>query len=394
MPAEIAYFDHAATTPVDPEVLEAMLPYFREQFGNASTLYSMGQDAREAVEDAREQVADLIGARADEIYFTSGATEADNWAIFGMAAASERKGKHFITSIIEHEAVIQPCEALEKRGWEVTYLPIDGEGRVPPEDIERALRPDTALISIMHSNNEIGTLQPIAEIGAMARERRIPFHTDAVQSIGKVPVDVADLQCDLLSLSGHKIYGPKGVGALYVRKGVRIRPFMEGGGQESGKRSGSYNVPGIVGLGKALEVAGRRMRDDAAKWTRWRDRIIDAVLSMPDTRLNGSREHRLPMNVNVSFLGTEGEPMLLSLDERGFCVSSGAACSSGSTEPSHVLTALGLSREWAQGSLRFTLGRTNTDNQINRLLDTLPDIVTRLRSLNPSYGGLPQPVEV
>jgi cysteine desulfurase len=394
MPAEIAYFDHAATTPVDPEVLEAMLPYFREQFGNASTLYSMGQDAREAVEDAREQVADLIGARADEIYFTSGSTEADNWAIFGIAAASERKGKHFITSIIEHEAVIQPCEALEKRGWEVTYLPIDGEGRVSPEDVERALRPDTALISLMHSNNEIGTLQPIAEIGAIARERRIPFHTDAVQSIGKVPVDVADLQCDLLSLSGHKIYGPKGVGALYVRKGVRIRPFMEGGGQESGKRSGSYNVPGIVGLGKALEVAGRRMRDDAAKWTRWRDRIIDAVLSMPDTRLNGSREHRLPMNVNVSFLGTEGEPMLLSLDERGFCVSSGAACSSGSTEPSHVLTALGLSREWAQGSLRFTLGRTNTDDQIDRLLDTLPDIVTRLRSLNPSYGGLPQPVEV
>jgi cysteine desulfurase len=394
MPAEIAYFDHAATTPVDPDVLEAMLPYFREQFGNASTLYSMGQDAREAMENARGQVADLIGARADEVYFTSGATEADNWAIFGIAAANERKGKHVITSIIEHEAVIQPCEILEKRGWEVTYLPIDGEGRVNPDDVARALRPDTVLISIMHSNNEIGTLQPIAEIGAIAWERRIPFHTDAVQSVGKVPVDVSELQCDLLSLSGHKIYGPKGVGALYVRKGVRIRPFMEGGGQESGKRSGTYNVPGIVGLGKALEVAGRRMEADAAQWTRWRDRIIDAVLSWPDTRLNGSPEHRLPMNVNVSFLGTEGEPMLLSLDERGFCVSSGAACSSGSTEPSHVLTALGLSREWAQGSLRFSLGRSNTDEQIDRLLAVLPEIVLRLRSLNPAYGGIPRPVGV
>jgi cysteine desulfurase len=394
MPAEIVYLDHAATTPVDPDVLEAMLPYFREQFGNASTLYSMGQDAREAIEKAREQVADLIGARADEVYFTSGATEADNWAIFGIAGSNERKGKHIITSMIEHEAVIQPCESLEKRGWEVTYLPIDGEGRVDPEEVAHALRPDTILISIMHSNNEIGTLQPIAEIGAIARERRIPFHTDAVQSVGKVPVDVSELQCDLLSLSGHKIYGPKGVGALYIRKGVRIRPFMEGGGQESGKRSGTYNVPGIVGLGKALEVAGQRMETDAAQWTRWRDRIIDAVLSLPDTRLNGSPQHRLPMNVNVSFLGTEGEPMLLGLDERGFCVSSGAACSSGSTEPSHVLTALGLSREWAQGSLRFSLGRSNTDEQIDRLLAVLPEIVSRLRSLNPAYGGIPRPVGV
>ncbi|MBW3625085.1 MAG: IscS subfamily cysteine desulfurase, partial [Armatimonadetes bacterium] len=374
--------------PTDPEALEAMLPYFTRQFGNASTLYSLGQEAHEAIENARSQVAALLGARADEIYFTSGATEADNWAIFGMAAAQERKGKHLISSVTEHEAVLQPLHALEKRGWEVTLLPVDGEGRVNPEDVENAIRHDTVLISIMHSNNEIGVIQPLPEIGALARERRIPFHTDAVQSIGKVPVDVAELGCDLLSLSGHKIYGPKGVGALYVRKGIRIRPFMEGGGQEENKRSGTYNVPGIVGLGKALEVAGREIEADAARWTRWRDRIIDAVLAMPDTRLNGSHQHRLPMNVNVSFLGTEGEPMLLNLDERGFCVSSGAACSSGSTEPSHVLTALGLSREWAQGSLRFSLGRTNTDEQIGRLLEVLPEVVGDLRRLNPGYGTI------
>lgn len=386
------YLDHAATTPLDPDVLSAMLPYFTERYGNASTLYSMGQDAREAVETARSQTAALLGARADEIYFTSGATEADNWAIFGMAAAQERKGKHLITSVIEHEAVLRPCEVLEKRGWDVTFLPVDGEGRVDPDAVKRAIRPDTVLISIMHSNNETGVIQPIAEIGAMAREYRIPFHTDAVQSVGKVPLDVSALHCDLLSLSGHKIYGPKGVGALYVRKGVRIRPFMEGGGQEENKRSGTYNVPGIVGLGKALEVAETRMEEDVRTWTHWRDRIIDRVLSLPDTRLNGSQEHRLPMNVNVSFLGTEGEPMLLSLDERGFCVSSGAACSSGSTEPSHVLTAMGLSREWAQGSLRITLGRSNSDAQIERLLEALPEVVSDLRRLNPSYGGLPAPV--
>ncbi len=378
----LVYLDHAATTPLDPLVLQAMTPYLTTEYGNASTLYSMGRLAEDAVENARDQVAALLGANRDEIVFTSGATEADNEAVFGAATAREARGKHLIVSAIEHEAVLRPCERLETRGWEVTRLPVNSEGRVDPDHVKSALRPDTVLVSVMHSNNETGVIQPIEEIGALTRDRGVLFHTDAVQSVGKVPLDVEALQCDLLSLSGHKIYGPKGAGALWIRKGVKIQPFMEGGGQERGRRSGTYNVPGIVGLGAALELAESRLVSDASQWRLWRDRILKAAHAIPDTRVNGSVIHRLPHNANVSFLGVEGEVMLLNLDDRGFCVSSGAACSSGSMEPSHVLTAMGVPRDWAQGSLRVTVGRANSEDQMDRFLEALLAVVSELRGLS------------
>ena len=384
--SKMIYLDHAATTPVHPEVLDAMMPYLTTQFGNPSTLYAFGRDARQAVEDARAKVAALIGAKPDEIYFTSGATEADNWAIVGAALARKSKGRHIITSAIEHHAVLETCEFLQKRGYELTILPVDSDGIVNPEDVLRAITDRTILISAIHANNEIGVIEPIAEIGAIAREKGVLFHTDATQSVGKIPVDVNELKVDMLSLSGHKIYGPKGVGALYIRKGVRILPYMHGGGQESKKRAGTHNVPGIVGLGKAAETAQATMLEEAERLTVLRDRLIDGIpAAIPDSRLNGHRIRRLPNNVNVSIEGVEGESMILKLDAVGICVSSGSACTSGDLSASHVLLALGLPHEVAHGSLRLTLGRDNTDADVDKVLGVLPGIVSELRAMSPVY---------
>jgi len=384
--SRLIYLDHAATTPVHPEVLEAMIPYLTTQFGNPSTLYAFGRDARQVVEDARAKVAALIGAKPDEIYFTSGATEADNWAIVGAALAQESKGRHIITSAIEHHAVLETCEFLKKRGYEITFLPVDSDGIVNPEDMLRAITDRTILITIMHANNEIGVIEPVAEIGAIAREKGVLFHTDATQSVGKIPVDVNELKVDMLSLSAHKIYGPKGVGALYIRKGARILPYMHGGSQESKKRAGTHNVPGIVGLGKAAEIARTTMPEEAARLTALRDRLIDGILTgIPDSRLNGHRTRRLPNNVNVSIEGVEGESMILKLDARGICVSSGSACTSGDLSASHVLLAVGLPHELAHGSLRLTLGRDNTDADVDRVLELLTGIVSELRAMSPVY---------
>ena len=392
--SRLIYLDHAATTPVHPEVLKAMMPYLTEQFANPSTLYSFGMEARDAVEDARSKVAALIGAESSEIYFTSGATESDNWAIVGAALALESKGqtlrqaqgRHIITSAIEHHAVLETCEFLKSRGWEITVLPVDDDGLVNPEDVRRAITDRTILITIMHANNEIGVIEPIAEIGAIAGEKGILFHTDATQSVGKIPVDVKAMNIDLLSLSGHKIYGPKGVGALYIRKGVRILPYLHGGAQESKKRAGTHNVPGIVGLGKAAEIARTTMAEESARLTALRDRLIDGILTgIPDTRLNGHRTKRLANNVNVSIEGVEGESMIMLLDAQGICVSSGSACTSGDLAASHVLLALGLRHEIAHGSLRLTLGLDNTDADVDKVLEVLPGIVSRLRAMSPMY---------
>lgn len=380
------YLDHAATTPVHPEVLEAMLPYFSEQYANPSTLYSFGREAKAAVEEARARVAALIGAAPEEIYFTSGATEADNWAIFGTAWAKENKGKHIITSAIEHHAVLETCEFLQKKGYTLTVLPVDKDGLVDPSDVERAITNETILVSIMHSNNEIGVLEPIAEIGAITRARGVAFHTDAVQSVGKVPIDVNELQVDMLSLSGHKMYAPKGIGAFYIRKGTRVLPFMHGGAQEHNKRAGTHNVPGIVGLGAAAEIARTTMPEESARLTALRDRLIDGILcKIPDSRLNGHRTKRLPHNVNVSIAGIEGESMILRLDFLGIYVSSGSACTSGNLSASHVLLGIGLPHELAHGSLRLSLGIGTKKEDIDRVLDVLPDIVGTLRAMSPMY---------
>jgi len=382
----VIYMDHAATTPMDERVCRAMQPYCRKYFGNPATMYSVGRKSEEALEEARSRVARLVGAKPEEIFFTSGGTESDNWAIKGVAYAYEKKGRHIITTRIEHHAVLEPCHFLERRGWEVTYLPVDQYGLVDPEDVRRAIRDDTVLVSVMHANNEIGTIEPIAEIGRVARERGVVFHTDAVQTVGKVPVDVEALNVDLLSLSAHKFYGPKGVGALYIRKGVRIESFMHGGGQERGKRASTHNVPGIVGLGVAAEIALAEMEEEAVEtrrlaWLLWqglKERI-------PDIRLNGHPERRLPGNVNVCIEGAEGEAMLLCLDNNRVCVSSGSACTTGSLEPSHVLLAIGVPAEVAHGSLRFTLGKENTTEHVEYVLEVLPEIVARLREMSPLY---------
>jgi len=384
----IIYLDHAATTPVDPEVLDAMLPYFREKFGSASTLYSLGREAREAVEEARERVAELIGAQPEEIYFTSGGSEADNWAIFGVAAAKASKGKHIITSKIEHHAVLEPCHALEKQGYSVTYLGVDQNGFIDLDELKDAITEQTILITIMHANNEIGTIEPVEEIGAIAKERGIHFHTDTVQTVGHIPVDVNSINCDSLAISAHKLYGPKGVGAMYIRKGSRVERLIRGGGQENNRRAGTHNVPGIVGLGKAAELAKMRMAEEAQRITKLRDALIAGVESrIKDVRLNGDRIKRLPNNVNFSFEGVEGESMILLMDMNGICVSSGSACTSGSLDPSHVLMALGLRHEQAHGSLRMTLGKDNTEAHIDKVLDILPGIVQRLREMSPIYTG-------
>jgi len=379
------YFDHAATTPTDPEVLQAMLPFFTERYGNPATIYSLGTEAKAAVDEARASVASLIGCRPDEVYFTGGATESDNWAIKGAAWANEAKGRHIITSAIEHHAVLEPCEFLEKHGFEVTYVRVGSDGIVDPEDVRKAIRPDTILITIMHSNNEVGTIQPVEEIGKIAAEHRILFHTDAVQSAGKVPLDVKRIGCDMMSLSAHKLYGPKGVGALYVRKGARVGSLIQGGGQESKRRAGTLNVPGIVGMGTAFRLAAQRMEADSEQQRRLRDRLIEGILQIPDTRLNGHPIKRLPNNVNVCVEGAEGEAMLLALDEEGICASSGSACTSGTLDPSHVLLAMGVPPEIAHGSLRITLGRGNTMEHVERFLAVLPGIVERFRAMNPWY---------
>ncbi len=386
MSKQLIYLDHAATTPVHPDVLGAMLPYFSEQFANPSTLYSFAQTAKAAVDTARTSVAELIGADTNEIFFTSGATEADNWAIFGVTQARESKGKHIITSAIEHHAVLETCESLKKRGYSLTVLPVDHMGLVNPADVRDAITDETVLISIMHSNNEIGVIQPIAEIGAIAREKGIIFHTDATQSVGHVPIDVQALNVDLLSLSGHKLYGPKGVGALYIRKGTRVAKYMHGGAQEHGKRAGTTNVPGVVGLGKAAEIAAASLSEEFSRETALRNKLIGGILnSIPDCRLNGDSEKRLPNNVNVSIAGIEGESMILRLDFNGICVSSGSACTSGSLDPSHVLLGIGLPHELAHGSLRMTLGRSTTESDVDKVLEVLPGIVSLLRSMSPVY---------
>jgi cysteine desulfurase len=384
--SKLIYLDHAATTPVHPDVLQAMLPYLTTQYANPSTLYAFGRDARRAVEEARQQVASIIGADTSEIYFTSGATESDNWAIEGVTSDLASKGRHIITCAIEHHAVLGPCEFLKQHGYDLTILPVDGEGFVDPADVRKAITDETVLITIMHSNNEVGVIEPLEEIGAIAREKGVTFHTDATQSVGKVPLNVDALNADLLSLSGHKIYGPKGVGALYIRKGTKILPFMYGGGQESSKRPGTHNVPGIVGLGKAAEIAGLTMAEESARETALRDRLIEGILtSIPDTRLNGHRTKRLPNNVNVSVAGIEGEAMILRLDFMGICVSSGSACTSGSLAASHVLLAMGLPHELAHGSLRLTLGRDTTEADVDKVLEVFPGVVETLRAMSPVY---------
>jgi cysteine desulfurase len=380
------YLDYAATTPTDPEVVGAMLPYFSETFGNPSSAHEFGRDARAAVEAAREKVADLLGAKAAEIVFTSGGTESNNFAIKGVAYANRNKGDHIITSSIEHHAVTEPCHFLEKQGFEVTFLPVDRYGMVDPDTVGKAITDRTILISVMHANNEIGSIQPIAEIGRLAREKGIYFHTDAVQTFAHIPFTVESLNVDLLSLSAHKLYGPKGVGAIYVRKGTRISSFMHGGEQEGKRRASTHNVPGIVGLSSAVKIAKEKLQNEMATQTRLRDRLISGILERIDhSRLNGHPTERLPNNVNVSIEFVEGESMLLSLDMEGIACSTGSACSSGSLDPSHVLLAIGLSHEMAHGSLRFSLGRFTEEGDIDRVLEALAPIVEKLRRMSPLY---------
>lgn len=380
------YFDNAATTPVRKEVLNEIMPYFSDIFANASSVYDIASQSRKAVEKAREQVAKAIGAHKDEIYFTAGGSESDNWAIKGTADALSKKGKHIITTQIEHHAVLHTCEFLEKHGWDITYLPVDEYGLISLDDLNKAIRPDTVLISVMFANNEIGTIEPIAEIGKIAREHGIYFHTDAVQAAGHVKIDVKEMNIDMLSISGHKLGAPKGIGVLYVRKGVTISNLIHGGGQEKGKRAGTENTAGIVGLGKAIELATEEIDETNSYLTMLRDRVIKGITENIDfCRLNGHREKRLPGNVNISFEFIEGESLLLLLNSKGICASSGSACTSGSLDPSHVLLAIGLEHEKAHGSLRITLSKENTVEEVDYLIKELIPIVKRLREMSPLY---------
>ena len=380
----IIYMDHSATTFVKPEVLDAMIPYFTERFGNPSSIYNLARESKKAIDAAREQTAKALGADPDEIYFTSGGSESDNWAIKGVALANRKRGNHIITTQIEHHAVLHTCQFLEKEGFEITYLPVDQYGLVDPADLEKAITEKTILISIMYANNEIGTIEPIADLGAIAKKHNVYFHTDAVQVIGSIPIKVNEQNIDLLSLSAHKFYGPKGVGALYIRKGVRIENLIHGGGQERRRRAGTENIAGIVGLGKAIEMVNVDITGHNAKIRSMRDRLIRGVLEkIPNTRLNGHPEKRLPGNFNVSFEFIEGESMLLWLNDNGICASTGSACTSGSLEPSHVLLATGLPVEISHGSLRLTLGDANTENDVDFVLEVLPKVVTKLRDMSP-----------
>lgn len=380
------YLDNAATTRTAPEVVEAMLPYFTEQYGNPSAIYSLGSAGKKAINEARRTIAAAIGAKPEEIYFTAGGTEADNWALKAAAECCAGKGRHIITTKIEHHAVLHACGYLEKNGYEVTYLDVDRDGILDPEALKEAIRPDTVLISVMFANNEIGTIQPIREIGAIARERGILFHTDAVQAFGQIPIDVEEMHIDMLSASAHKLNGPKGTGMLYIRSGLKIRSFIHGGAQEKGVRAGTENVPGIVGFAAAVRRALSRMEEKAGRERELRDYLIRRIEGeIPYCRLNGHREKRLPGNVNISFRFIEGESLLIMLDMRGVCASSGSACTSGSLDPSHVLLAIGLEHEEAHGSLRMTLSEENTQEELDEVVGHLAEIVQRLRDMSPLY---------
>ncbi|HPA60768.1 MAG TPA: cysteine desulfurase NifS [Clostridia bacterium] len=380
------YLDNAATTQLDEVVLEQMLPWLRERYGNASSVYQTGREARKAVEEARRQVARALNCTASEVFFTGSGTESDNWAIKGAAWAHQDKGRHIVSTMIEHHAVLHTLHALEKQGFSVTYVPVNEFGRVSPEDIRDAMRDDTILVSVMAANNEIGTLQPIAQIGQIAKAQGVLFHTDAVQAVGAIPVDVEDWQVDLLSLSAHKFHGPKGAGALYVRKGVRLEPLLHGGAQERNRRAGTENLPGIVGLGKAIELACEDIEGKAQAVTELRDMLIAGILAnIPQVRLNGDPVHRLPNNVNISVRFVEGEALLLRLDLAGIAASSGSACTSGSLDPSHVLLAIGLPHEIAHGSLRLSLSKRTTREEIEEVLRVLGEVVRKLREMSPLY---------
>jgi len=386
MSDKLIYLDHSATTAVKKEVLDAMIPYLSKNYGNPSSIYSIARESKKAIEEAREIVANALGAQPKEIYFTGSGTEADNWALMGFVSANKHKGNHIITSSIEHHAILNVCKNLEMNGFEVTYLPVDENGLLTAKQVSDAIKPSTILITIMFANNEIGTIEPIAEIGKLAKEKNITFHTDAVQAVGNIPIDVNELNVDMLSLSGHKIYGPKGMGALYIRRGTKINSFMLGGNQESGKRAGTENVAGIVGLSKAMQMSVTNLEEYRAKLIRLREKTIKEITErIPYIRLNGDRNKRLPGNVNFSFKYIEGESLLLMLDMKGIAASSGSACTSGSLDPSHVLLAIGLPHEIAHGSLRITFGDENTEEDVDFLVDALVPIIDNLRKMSPLY---------
>lgn len=383
---KLIYLDNAATTKTSEEVVAAMLPYFTEYYGNPSSVYEFASESKKAVSNARRTIAETLGAQENEIYFTAGGSEADNWALKATAEAYQSKGKHIITTKIEHHAILHTAEYLEKRGFEITYIGVDENGVVKVDELEKAIRPDTILLSVMFANNEIGTIQPIKEIGEIAKKHGVLFHTDAVQAYGQLPINVDELHIDMLSSSGHKLNGPKGIGFLYIRKGVKIRSFVHGGAQERKRRAGTENVPGIVGYGKAAEIAAKTMKERTAKEIELRDHLIDRVLAeVPYTRLNGHRTNRLPNNANFSFQFVEGESLLILLDNNGICASSGSACTSGSLDPSHVLLAIGLPHEIAHGSLRLTLSAETTMEDIDFVVDCIKQIIERLRSMSPLY---------
>lgn len=384
--SETIYLDHAATTPARPEVVEEMLPYFTEKFGNPSSIYGIAAENKKAVQHARDVIAQSLGANSEDIYFTAGGSEADNWALKAAFEAYQNKGRHIITSAIEHHAILHTCEYLEKLGAEVTYVGVDENGIINLDELEQAIRPDTILISVMAANNEIGTIQPIGEIGAIAKRHDVLFHTDAVQAYGQIPMNVDDMNIDMLSASGHKLNGPKGIGFLYIRKGLKLRSFIHGGAQERRRRAGTENVPGIVGFGKAVEIAFDTLEERMEKETLMRDYLISHIMErVPYCRLNGDKVKRLPNNVNISFQFIEGESLLIMLDMKGICASSGSACTSGSLDPSHVLLAIGLPHEIAHGSLRLTLGDENTYEEMDYVVDQIEEIVGKLRAMSPLY---------
>lgn len=383
---EVIYLDNAATTRTAPEAVEAMLPFFTDYYGNPSSIYSLGAAARKAVAETREQIASTLGAKSNEIYFTGGGSESDNWALVAAAEAYAGKGKHIVTSAIEHHAILHTCQYLEKRGYEVTYIGVDENGILKLDELRAAIRPDTILISVMFANNEIGTIQPIKEIGALAKEHGVLFHTDAVQAYAHLPIQVDEMNIDMLSASGHKFHGPKGTGFLYIRTGVKIRSFLHGGQQERGRRAGTENVPGIIGLGRAAGLAFSHMEERSRKEKEFRDYLIERIgKEVPYCRLNGDAERRLSNNVNFSFRFIEGEGLLISLDRKGICASSGSACTSGSLDPSHVLLAIGLPHEIAHGSLRLTVSWENTMEEMDRTVEAIKEIVERLRNMSPLY---------
>ena len=391
MEKHFVYADNAATTRVSQKALEAALPYFTQEYGNASSIYSLGMNSAKAILKAREQVANAIGAKVNEIYFTSGGSEADNWAIRGSAFNGAKKGKkHIITTCFEHHAVLHTCEFLEKQGYEVTYLPVDEKGLITAQQVADAIREDTCLVTIMFANNEIGTIMPIAEIGAICKENKIPFHTDAVQAVGNVPIDVKEMNIDMLSLSGHKIHAPKGIGCLYIRGGLSIPNLIFGGAQERSKRAGTENVPSIVALGVAITDACTDIQGKAEKISKLRDKLIDGILKIPQTRLNGDRVKRLAGNVNISIRGVEGESVLLTLDLNGIAASSGSACTSGSLDPSHVLLAIGLPHEVAHGSLRLSINEETTEEDVDYILSVIPNVVKKLRAMSPLWERIRQ----